>query len=272
MANVAPSQVVDLIDQAFPWAKDQQPGDNQHLYHAHAGVLLAISHMIAAIPDELIQLQPPEASRFNAALWTLRGQLDQWATHGPNSTMDRVKGLDTRNPVSVLRQLLAKCPDEAAPTPSRDFLFIKDTDLRSNLASDLAAVAKAGRNSEWKAATVLGGSLLEALLLWAITSIRTKDPASLASAITAASVRVPWKKSPPADPEEWGLHQLLEVCVELKLIGETAATQARIAKDFRNLIHPGRAIRVATSSSLGTASATRAAIEFVTADLAKKFP
>jgi len=56
----------------------------------------------------------------------------------------------------------------------------------------------------------------------------------------------------------------------LKLILEPAAGQARLAKDFRNLIHPGKSVRLGQECNKGTALAAAAAIEFVTADLTKR--
>jgi hypothetical protein len=41
-------------------------------------------------------------------------------------------------------------------------------DFRKNLRLDMSAANRALANSEWKAATVLAGSVVEALLLWAI--------------------------------------------------------------------------------------------------------
>jgi hypothetical protein len=44
-------------------------------------------------------------------------------------------------------------------------------------------------------------------------------------------------------------------------------TQARLAKDYRNLIHPGRAARLTQKCDRGTALVTVAAVELVIRDL-----
>jgi hypothetical protein len=40
--------------------------------------------------------------------------------------------------------------------------------------------------------------------------------------------------------DNWDLSQYIEVAFALNIIPESTAAQARLAKDFRNLIHPGR--------------------------------
>lgn len=271
MPRVVPSQAVELIDRAFPWASMQKTDQRSRIMAEHDGVLSAIVSMADAIPADLITLTPQYHSNYMAALWTIRAQLDSWRAHGKTGSMERIKGVDTRNPVAVLRECLSQCPDEPAPVTAKDFVYVTDAHLRRNLLSDLAGVSRALSNGEWKAATVLGGSCLEALLLWAVTETKNKDSAGFATAVKEATART-LKQAPPADSEQWVLHQLLEVCLDLGLITASTATQARLAKDFRNLIHPGRALRLAASCNIGTACAARAALEFAALDLAKKFP
>jgi hypothetical protein len=92
------------------------------------------------------------------------------------------------------------------------------------------------RNGEWKAATVLGGSLIEALLLWAVAR---GDLEARKAAVARAAERVPFKQPDPEKPESWDLIHYIEVARELGEISESTASEARLAKDFRNLIHPG---------------------------------
>jgi hypothetical protein len=47
------------------------------------------------------------------------------------------------------------------------------------------------------------------------------------------------------------------------VLDDAAASQCRVSKDFRNLIHPGRTIRLAQVCDRGTAFATVAAVEQV---------
>ena len=271
MARVVPSQVVDLIDRVFPWAAAQKPDERVRIMPEHDGVLSAIAAMAGSIPEDLIPLTPTDASNFNVGLWTIRAQLDSWRAHGRTGSMDKVKGVDARNPVTLLRECLAKCPDEPVPVTAKEFVYVKDADLRRSLLSDFFAVSRALSNGEWKAATVLAGSCLEALLLWAVMETKGKDSAGFFAAMKKAVARE-LRNSPPRNPEKWNLYQLIEVCFDLGLITGNTVAQARLAKEFRNLIHPGKAIRLAAECNIGTAMAARAALEFTALDLAKKFP
>ena len=76
-----------------------------------------------------------------------------------------------------------------------------------------------------------------------------------------------WKTTTPSDPEEWVLHHYVEVATHLAIIKPDTATEARLAKDFRNLIHPGRAQRLAQKCDRGTALSSVAALEHVVRDL-----
>ena len=51
-------------------------------------------------------------------------------------------------------------------------MFIQDQELRKNLEIDISATNQALSNGEWKAASVLG-SIVEALLLWALSQHQT---------------------------------------------------------------------------------------------------
>jgi len=58
----------------------------------------------------------------------------------------------------TLRDLLARCPDEA-PSPSiAELSFIQDTNLRDSIRSDISAANRALHDGQWKAATVLAGA------------------------------------------------------------------------------------------------------------------
>jgi len=74
-----------------------------------------------------------------------------------------------QSPVVLIRAALAQCPDESPAPATSELKFIADADLRANLRNDIGAVTRALSNGEWKAATVLAGSTIEALLLWSLS-------------------------------------------------------------------------------------------------------
>src|SRR5262249_7852685 len=110
---------------------------------------------------------------------TIEDTLQHWRLRGNVGEMPHVKGSDV---VSVIRRAFVKCPDEFPPSPeTAELLFVTDPALRDNIRSDLGAVNRALNNAEWKAATVLAGATIEALLHW-----RLQEPLPCSSAIQDA--------------------------------------------------------------------------------------
>jgi hypothetical protein len=120
-------------------------------------------------------------------------------------------------------------------------------------------------DGEWKAATVLAGSSVEALLLWDLQNRRPL--AQVNAAVTTLVAGKVLHKQPPTDLEDWALHQYLEVSAQIPTIEPDTAKEVRLAKDFRNLIHPGRSQRLGTICDRGTSLACVAALEHVVRDL-----
>jgi hypothetical protein len=60
-------------------------------------------------------------------------------------------------------------------------------------------------------------------------------------------------KKPNPDLDHWELTHFIEAASELKLLQPDTSNAARLARNFRNLIHPGRAARLAQSCNRATA-------------------
>jgi len=106
---------------------------------------------------------------------------------------------------------MAVCPDEAPTPDTQELSFITDVDLRQSIRLDMSAANKNLAHGEWKGATVLAGSAVEALLLWKI-----RNGEAEARRFGRHLAALPQKLSP--DPEEWHLHQYIEVALQLKVI------------------------------------------------------
>jgi hypothetical protein len=139
-----------------------------------------------------------------------------------------------------------------------DLNFITDQSLRESIRLDISAANSALVNGEWKAATVLAGSVIEALLLWVL---QQKSPADVTTAIGKIGRKC------AADMQKWDLADYIGVAEVLKIIKPETISQCRLAKNFRNLIHPGRAQRTGQPCNRGTALSAVAAIEHVVNDL-----
>lgn len=123
----------------------------------------------------------------------LRIACDVWAT-GQNEPFDFEPG-------GALHDLLAKCPDEPAPAELPRLRFIRDKKLRESIARDVETVGRLLRSEEWKPATIIGGSVVEALLL-----DRLERPANRAKALAYGAGKK-WR----GGLEGWGLFRLVEV-------------------------------------------------------------
>ena len=151
---------------------------------------------------------------------------------GVTGNVPHVNGFDV---ITVIRRALAKCPDEYPPPITTELLFIKDDALRESIRQDIGAAHRALSNYEWKAATVLAGAAIEALLHW-----RLREP--LPGAVTidnAVNALSGTKKLPFSQIDRWDLHQFIEVAAQLNLLKSDTCSAAKLAQNFRNLIHPG---------------------------------
>lgn len=256
MPQVVPSQVVRYIDHVFPgWPADSAV-ECAKLDYTHSGRVSAIVALAERVPERLLVLAVDEYADFVAALEVLRSRVTAWHQHGSSFPPRRGE------PVRTVRALLAKCPDEYPTAATHLLAFVTSADLRDDLRLDIATIDQALANGEWKSATVLAGSVIEALLLWKLTTITTTE-------VAAAEASALKRKARPL--EEWDLHAFIEVAAvcpsAAPVIRAETVTQARLAKGFRNLIHPGRTVRLAQKCNRGTALAAVAALEMVVDDL-----
>ena len=260
VARVMPSQVVQTIDELFPHAAKNEPHPSALMGNNSA--LLGILNLLNDIPDELIAVTRADYSDLILAKSTIGDYLAHSVARGTAGHVAHVKGFDA---ITVIRRVLAKCADEFPPPTTTELLFIKDQKLRDNIRQDIGAATRALNNDEWKAATVLAGAAIEALLHW-----RLQEPApGFAAAQTAATALAASQKikHPDKNIDRWELHQFIEVAAHLKLLTPDTSSAAKLAQNFRNLIHPGRAARLAQTCDRATALSALAALEHVIRDL-----
>lgn len=265
MAHIVPSDVANLIREQFTWVSSTNPPSGAS--YSNIAAIAGLLEIAERIPEKLLMLSSQERRDYLFAISSLRhlvkrlengvssaGAAWPWPTIGHSNALTR------------LWSLIAQCPDEAISERTTKLLFIEDLPFRDNLRLDISSAESALSNGEWKAATVLSGCAIEALLLHAIL----KSPESQrANALeTARNRSIPQlSKLDHARPDEWSLSHYIEVALELKLIEPSTASAARLAKDFRNLIHPGREIRKKQTCDRGTALSAVAALFHVTRDI-----
>ena len=270
MAAVVPSQVVGLIKQLFPDAARQvanSQAPKMRVESAAAPQVAAIVEMARRIPDHLITLEGEEFAVFITCLTVLETALKTWPTQGSTFSIVRVPGLGDDNPITLLIKLLSKCPDQHPAADVAELTFIEDDDLRFALRLDIAEANQALIDGQWKAATVLAGSVVEALLLWKLRQYPLKE---IQTALQSAST--PQRNLSKADPKElarWGLDLFIPIALAIKAIGPQTAKQAELAQDFRNLIHPGRSERLKQKCNRGTALSAVASVEHLIEEFSK---
>lgn len=260
MPRVVPSQVVAFIDTLWPTAKQQK-----ELNRAQAGQLFGLVDLVEQIPGELLTMDSGLYAPFICAKAHIRQRLLTWADNIQSGhDLGVMPGQPEQIPVTVIRDALAQCPDESPAPATCELNFITDQDLRTNLRNDIGAIDRALSNSEWKAATVLAGSTVEALLLW---SLSQRPAADITTATAALRTSGELTRQPDANLERWDLHEYTEVAAKLQIIKADTLTETRLAREFRNLIHPGRAQRLGQTCDRGTALSCVAALDHVVRDL-----
>jgi len=105
--------------------------------------------------------------------------------------------------------------------PSLDFVTLED--LRSSLESDLQEMTRCAQAKAWKAVHVLAGSIVEAILIDALVSEQVVSLEQAVKLELAAAIITSKDKG---------------------IISARTADLSSVIRSYRNLIHPGRALRL----------------------------
>jgi hypothetical protein len=242
MASILPSHVVEAIDAFF--GSNRNEIDQGAVTEAHRANVHALLQMLDEVPNELIDLGSVDYRELASCRAALATALVRWNIGG-TSPVGAVVGRDA---VERVRRLMAKCRDEV-PMPETELPFIEEADVRLGIEDRLNAAWTDFAAREWMGATVFAASALEALLLWALKTRRSAGQA-------------------PVDSKN--LSELIRIAAAENTIEKTTESQALLAKDARNLIHPGRAARSGATFSKATALVSLAAVHHVIEDLTKR--
>ena len=266
MPRVVPSQVVEFIEGFFPFSTTEDKCRNLSfgVGPKKASGLTAIVDLVQQVPHHLIALEGREYAALITGLAAVRNAVSWWQEGGHSPNLTYLSAFDNLNPVYLIRRALSTCPDEFPSPETAGLDFIPEQELRESVRTDISTANTALSNGEWKAATVMAGAAVEALLLWALQQRPPPDVWHAVETLVATGIL---DRNPGQNLERWNLHSYIEVAANLDLISPEAATQARLAKDFRNLIHPGLESRRGQTCDRGTALAALAAVEFVIRNL-----
>jgi hypothetical protein len=253
---VLPSELSAFISAQFP-DNDFDHGAALQLI----GSLSALLNLFDRVPDSLLRLTPAENSQILADMAGIRFAVERYKG---GSTADALRAVGRL--LQRIRPLLARLPDHV-PSQGSDLNFITDSVLRDMIGLDLAAVESALKNGEWKAATIIAGSCCEALLLY---GLQHKEGVANGSVATATAA-ITWQGQPPSPTDlmdrSWNLFAYAEVAHKLGLISSTTKAELTPSREYRNLIHPAKAVRLKMPFDRGTAYVGAGALEHVVSDL-----
>lgn len=240
MPQLLPSQVAMAIDQLFGSNRSELNGgtiNGNHRAQVHTLLLL-----LDQIPDNLMDLSFTDFLEFSNCRGSLATSLARWSVGDTSRTQLQL----ARDPVERIRRLLLQCRDKL-PEPASELPFIKDAlDVQRGIQDQIAAAWIDYQAQEWMGATVFAGAALEATLLWVVK--------------THGQV-------PAAKADKMALGELIQAAAAANLISAGTASQAGLAQDARNLIHPGRVARKGIACSKATALTAHAGLFAVIQDL-----
>jgi hypothetical protein len=242
------SQIAPVIADRF---RDFFGGEMRQI-PINAASVRGVLALIDRIPNELLQADTRLFAEFIMAVEVLRSC--------PEEPMGRMFAGSEVAAIRKVHEFMRACPDDVPAPGTSDPAFVTDPELGADLHRDLGEANRALQNGEWKATTVLAGSIVEALLLWALQTRKTPTDIQNAAAALGKAVN-----ARPLD--RWDLFELIESAHDTGLIGASTKAAADQAKDFRNLIHPGRAMRLAKKCNRATALLGMGAVEAVIVDL-----
>jgi hypothetical protein len=132
-----------------------------------------------------------------------------------------------------------------------DFNFITEEQFRKSLISDYSELTRAQEAKLWKSVHVLAGSIIEALLIeyilvFKLPTVGTKDPLKM------------------------DLSEAVEVCEGAGVIHKGTASLCDVVREYRNLIHPGRIIRLDQDVTEESANIASNLVRLITREVAQK--
>src|SRR5207302_1122828 len=105
------------------------------------------------------------------------------------------------------------------------FDFLTNQDFKANLKSDFAELHAAVKGRLWKAAHVLAGSIVEAILLDYLIAVKHE-------------------RHPEEELLKWDFRKAIPAGRKEGILSERTEQMTIVVKDYRNLIHPGRILRL----------------------------
>src|SRR5262245_11047422 len=142
--------------------------------------------------------------------------------------------------------------DRPATSPDEGlFDFITDKRFKDTLKSDYAELQVSVKHGLWKAAHVLAGSIIEAVLIDYLVAVRHAGKSG-------------------EELLKWDMGKLISAGEKEGILTAKNAQMCVVVKDYRNLIHPGRILRLSESVEEEGATVAQSLVKLVGRDIGKK--
>lgn len=148
--------------------------------------------------------------------------------------------------------------------PDLDFAFVDADDVRMVLEEYYRQTQSALSVGCHLGVIVGCGSVVEGLLTWALLR-KEKDALDSGKACKDKQGKV-------KPLQEWNLSNLIDVSVELDLIGTTAKQASWALKDFRNFIHPHNVLKGSSRPDAALATSALSAVAEIVRSLRGRLP
>src|SRR5437773_10981006 len=102
--------------------------------------IAAVLQMAEQIPAELIVLNEAKYAEFQYGVAAASTALDIWKTRGDCWTLHPASQFRNLNPIKLIYDALALCPDEFPAPATAELAFITDAVFRNNLRLDLSGI------------------------------------------------------------------------------------------------------------------------------------
>lgn len=124
------------------------------------------------------------------------------------------------------------------------FDFIQDDGLRASVEADYRELGQCMQCGAWKAAHVLAGSVVEAILIDHLLSMENRAYSS-------------------SDVLNMDLGKAVSACLTEGILTQRVSDLSTVIRSYRNLIHPGRTVRLSESVSESSAKVAQALVDMI---------
>lgn len=243
-----PSDVVAYIETYFPDTKII-------CKNTHATTLSTLLEIIDRIPQNLIRFYGEDRISFLICIERIRVVLALWARGSHSHSVSTIPP-KKQYIIDQLLNLFGRLPDETTTQKNEKLAFITDNELRKSILLDLDTAESSINNNKFKSGTVFSGVVIEAILLYDLQKVPEET--------LKKNYEDKFKKKSLLQLD---LNDYIEMSIGEDRISDESKELAIMAKNFRNLIHPGREKRLEQRCTKSTALASLAAAERIIEDL-----